>query len=207
MKKDLDKVIDKIREGLSCLDQDSIFSSISDGYIKIEEACVDYLKLRGYGIRLPYKFPAKIKKLDDLINLFYSLYTKSFSNRIAHVKDEKEERKTASRFIKSRMESNNLDRDTAMQECGEIIKTVFENLDEFNFTVPMTFGIFGQKNMAWVTNTAVEIMNKKIEKYEWIKAEAAADRIIAERSKHHKPGWSEETLNEIYNKIKGEGNG
>ena len=207
-KRDLDEAIDKIRDGLSCLDQGSIFSSVVPGYAEIEKACVDYLKILGYGIRPPYKFPAQIKKLDDLINLFYDLYFKKFPGTIPYGgKSESEERKTASRFIQSRIDASGLDKHTAMQECGEIIRTVFENLDGFNFTVPITFGIFGQKNMGWVTDVAVEIMNRKIEEYKRIEDEAWADKIMAERSKTHRAGWTEEELDKALKNLEGEGNG
>lgn len=203
MKRDLDEVIDKIRGGLSCLDQDSIFSSISSGYTEIEKACVDYLKVMGYSVHPPYIFPNKIKKLDDLRTLFYNLYIRKFPEKIAYVKDESTERKTATQFVKARMEASNTDKNTAMQECGEIIKTVFENLDEFNFTIPITFGIFGQKSMAWVTNTAVGIMNKKITLYEQEKYEKRSEEIIRERAKHTRPGWTDEQLDRAIKNMEG----
>jgi len=196
-----------LKEMAACIDGIWQPTIIGPNYWSMDELCEEWLKARGYSIRPPYKFPNKIKKLDDLIILFYSLYTKRFPGKIAYVKDEKEERKTASRFVKSRMESGSLDRNTAMQECGEIIKTVFEDLDRFNFTVPITFGIFGQKSMSWVTNVAVDIMNEKINRYRHIEGQKYADKVMAERAKTHKPGWTEEELDEAIKNLEEKGNG
>jgi hypothetical protein len=135
------------------------------------------------------------------------MFFKEFPGKIAYGRHEGEERKIASRFVESRMKASNLSRQAAMQECGEIISTVFENLDEFNFTVPITFGVFGQKNMAWVTNVAIEIMNKKIDQYQRIKDEAWSDKVIEERAKTHRPGWSEEELDKALENLEGKGNG
>lgn len=153
--------IKNIEEALNSLNQKNMFNSNPEKVL--EEACTCYLKYKGYTIVDPKKFEKRIDKLDDLINYFYLLlsnkHPESYTGSYSLVKD----RAIAKRFVESRMSATGVSKKYALNECGAIIKTVFDHESEFNFRFPLTFALFGQNKLGWVTDKAVAILNKQEE--------------------------------------------
>ena len=148
-----------IENGLSEAQQETLFESQS---INLEKACVDYLRYEGYSVRKPLIYPYEIKKLNDLISLFYVSLSKQSKEEILIYKNEKQDLKLAKSFVESIQKTDGLSKQAAMKQCAAIIQIVFKNIDRFKFNIPLTFGIFGQQNMGWVTGLAIKIMNEEI---------------------------------------------
>jgi hypothetical protein len=171
----------------------------------LETACVDYLKYRGYHVVKSDKYAkSSVKNLQDLISLFYGLLSTKLDKAKRHdsyrnpmVRDLA----TAKRFVKSRMEANGVSEDLALNECANIIKTVFKHYHEFNFKYDVSFSIFGQQNLAWVTEKAIQILNRKIKEEVADRAEARRQEAIAT---HHSDQLGFDDLDEILKVIKEE---
>jgi hypothetical protein len=160
------QLIDDILKAINSFNQNNIFSSVCTDHA-IEEACCSYLRFKGYSIFNPKKFSRKINGLDDLISYFYLLLNRRSKNGFMTSYNIIRDRVIAKRFLESRMMVSGYSKEYALNECGEIIKTVFENEKEFNFKYELTFSIFGQGKLKWVTDKAISIMNDKLkERYD-----------------------------------------
>jgi hypothetical protein len=159
-------LVDDISKAINDSNQSSIFSNVNTD-TAIEEACCRYLRFKGYSIFSPKKFSRKINGLDDLISYFYLLLNNRNKDGFMTSYNIVRDRVIAKRFLESRINISGANKEYALNECGEIIKTVFENEKEFNFKYEITFAIFGQGKLKWITDKAISIMNAKVkEKYD-----------------------------------------
>ena len=150
--------MDAIRSALSDLDNGVLFNS-DQGRLKL--ACKNYLISEGYRVTDPVKRVYKITKLDQLIDLFYTLLQRDHPE-IGQARSKSRDFITAKRFLLSRISSGSINKIEALNECYDIILTVFKNYDEFNFNIPIFFGMFGQgAKFGWVTQKALDIMYDK----------------------------------------------
>ena len=162
---------EKIREVLEALNKPTLFNG-EKYYLK--QACKDYLQSKGFTIVAPSSTGLRgIETIDMLIQFFYNVCNiiVPFSLRGLEVTPEKPhrlglfraepkvDRKIAENFVKSRMEASRCDKESALQECTDIVLTVLDNIHLFNFTVPLSFYIFDQKDFYWVTKKAIDIVN------------------------------------------------
>lgn len=199
MKKDFEKIIHNIEEGLSEVQQESLFGSDST---YLENACVDYLRYKGYSVRKPLIHPYEIKKLNDLISLFYVLLSKHNKDDELIYKNEKQDLKIAKSFVEVIQNVDGLSKQVAMKQCGRIIQIVFKNIDRFKFNIPLTFGIFGQRNMGWVTELAIKIINEEIAEYKELMVEKRIDEMMSRYSKEEDIGWSDDMIDTVLKKQK-----
>jgi len=190
MPQNSEKFLHAISKGLSEAQQGTLFDSQSTG---LEEACVDYLRYKGYSVKKPLMYPFEIKKLKDLPDLFRVLLSKYNEKDALIYSNEKQELKLAKSFVESIQISDGLSKHTAMRRCANIIRIVFDNIERFNFNIPLTFGIFGQQNMSWVTELAIRILNEEITKDKELNVEKKIDEMISRYPKEE-IGWSEEVL-------------
>jgi hypothetical protein len=113
-------------------------------------------------------------------------------NKTAH------DRKLAKLFVASRMEAEGISREKAMQQCASIIHTFFKHIDKFNLEITLSFGIFGQANMGWLTNKIIDLMNTDMLKREKEKNK----RLVASQTEMIKDQirsrWSPEELDKLY---------
>lgn len=150
--------MDAIRSALSDLDSGMLFDS-DNGCSKL--ACKNYLISEGYRVTDPVKRVYKITKLDQLIDLFYTLLQRDHPE-IGQAKNKSRDFITAKRFLLSRVSSGSINKIEALNECHDIILTVFKHYGEFNFNIPIFFGMFGQgAKFGWVTQKALDIMYNK----------------------------------------------
>jgi len=191
LKKDIKKILHCIEEGLLETQQENLFGSESAG---LDNACINYLRYKGYSVRKPLMPPYEIKKLNDLISLFYVFLSKHNKKGELVYKNEKQDLKIAKSLVESIQNTDGLSRQAAMKQCASIIQIVFKNIDRFKFNIPLTFGIFGQKNMSWVTELAIKIMNEKIAEYKEQAVEKKIEKITAGYSKKDIV-WSDNMLN------------
>ena len=154
MKEDLVK---DIKNAVINSEQTDIFGSKND---TLEEACSRYLMFKGYRVVSPKKFNYTIKKLDDLIHYFYSLHNNKHPEKFASSMDLGRDRATAKELVEARMIATGVGREYALNECGEIIKTIIDNEDKFKFKYNLSFSVFDQKKLKWIIDSAVQIINK-----------------------------------------------
>lgn len=159
----IDDYIDDIKSSIKKTDQLSIFSN-KNRYIDIENSCCRFLRFLGYSIYSPKEFSMDIKSINDLVAYFYVLYNKKNKGGIVTSYNEAKDRSIASRFVNERMTTTGASREYTLSECGEIIKTIFEYEEEFNFKYDISFSILGNAKSKWITDKAIQIMNEKIRK-------------------------------------------
>jgi hypothetical protein len=160
-KLNIDDLKNAIKKALFKTDQENFLSPSVDEFNRLIEACIDFLLHLGYKVVEPAEYSFNVTKLDDLIKFFNGmLYNKHPEWAGGNVNWDRY-RSTAKQFVEQRMKSSNLNREQAMKECVEIIKTIFDHEEEFKFNEPLSFGILGQKNCGWITDKAAHIINKK----------------------------------------------
>ena len=150
-----------IRGAVSESDQTNLYSKGETPQLVM--ACIEYLKFKGYKvIQLP-KGIDTVKSLDDLISFFYSILGRKHPGYVSDYRNIAENRAIAKRFVEARSKTSGISKKEALNECAEIIRTVFNNEYEFNFKHKITFRIFGQDKFGWVTDKAIQIINKNLE--------------------------------------------
>lgn len=173
--------IDKLKSIILMSEQVTIFNN-GNCIDKIIEESIRYLRFKGFKISPPQIFKNKIINIDDLIRHFYSLLNNRESARYTTSYNIARDRATAKRFLCSRMLSTGASKEYALNECGEIISTVFKNEKEFKFKYAITFSIFGQNNFKWVTDKAIQLMNEGILERSEERAEILREKVIAAQS-------------------------
>jgi hypothetical protein len=200
------KLIKEIKSAVIQTEQPSMFSTP----VALEEACTAYLKHKGFTVIKPDKFTgSKVREMKDLISLFYSRLDKRINNdpkigaRRAYRNTMAQDLSIAKRFVESRMEVNEVGKQAALIECANIINAVFDNYEEFNFKYDISFAIFGLGKMAWVTEKAVQILNKQFKEKNEAHAEALRQAAMDAQDKS-KLGFSD--LSEILKRLEEEEN-
>lgn len=169
------KLISEIQISLAACEQSTLFG---DPYENLELACVKFLKHRGYTVVIPKTFKTKIKTTQDLIELFYDRLNKMDVSNHKHSSTAGKDNAVAKRMLDGRMAATGASKEYSLGECGEIVNTLFDNLDKFNFKYSLSFSVFGQSKLKWVTDKIIDIMNEKKAKDNEKKAESIADEII-----------------------------
>lgn len=143
-------------------------------YTELAKNCKQFLLELGYKVVSPINHRFKAKKIEDLFNLFYDRLNYYHPDMAGVYRNIDRDRKIASKFVEARMEANGINKEQALGECAEIILNVFEYEEEFNFNLPLTFEMFGQASCGWITDKAVQIINREKEK----KDKAIVDKMI-----------------------------
>ncbi len=145
----------------------------------IASACADYLRFEGYKVNNPTKYIRNIKNIDDLIDLFY---TRIDSMNLEHMKvyrNLNRDRVTAKRFVNSRIKATGAKKEVALNECGDIVEAIFENYAKFKFKYNLNFSIFNQAKLGWITELAINFINKKIDREAIDKAEIMREEMLS----------------------------
>ncbi len=167
-----------------------IENNINVGFLSTDneslaKACKKFLIHMGYKVIDPMKYTYNVEKLDDLFTLFYAFLEYKHPELVDVYRNIKRDRAIAKRFIDARMEVGNLNKKQALCECAEIIKTVFDYEDDFNFNLPLSFEMFGQQSAGWITKKSIDIMNSAKEKRDVKIAEGIQDKYIEKYLKEH----------------------
>lgn len=169
-----------ISEALILSSQKTLFKSDTEDILA--SACVEYLKNNGYRVLSPIKYRYEIRDIDSLIDLFYDYLD---SKDIEHVKVYRHlgrDRITAKRFVENRMVATGAKKSIALRECAEIITTVLDNQDKFKFKYGLTFSIFSQAKLGWVTDVAIRMLNKKIDRESIDNANKIREEMLASQN-------------------------
>lgn len=99
----------------------------------------------------------------ELKNYFYGrLYRKYPKLYKTTVRNVQRDVRISSLFLEARMKDGTLGKKAALQECVDIIDVIFDYESEFGFKYPIKdIGILGQRKLSWVTQKAIEILNRK----------------------------------------------
>lgn len=168
-------MISDIKKAIEELEQPTIFEK---DYSPLIKACRAFLEKQEYKTVRCYYTYKNIKKSGDLIELFDALMTRHHPDLVAPYRRKSVDGAIAKRFVESRMSSGDKTKKQALSECAEIISTVFKHESEFNFNMPLTFSVFGQANCGWITDKAIQIMNKKKAKEDELRAEVAQEACL-----------------------------
>lgn len=197
---DFDKFLGEMQRLIVSSQQGDLFGNKQALKDKSEKVCVSYLKGQGYSIGKPRNYPNNINSLDSLIDTFYGFVRHLYPKQMWTSQSAKD-RAIAKAFVEARMEADGISREAALKQCGLIIKVVFNRSDVFRFETPPTFGVFGQGEMAWITERAVGLINKELAKEEELRNERAVDEMTARIEKNYKTGHSLEELAAISKKL------
>lgn len=171
------KYIEDIKKAVSAFDQTVLFGKL--GTEELSEVCATYLKFKGYKVVKPVVGKFNVKTLDELICFFYSLLDLKHPNYVNSYRNIVKDRVIAKKFVAARMNTSSSNKKEALNECTEIIKTIFNYENEFHFKYEIRFNIFGQGKMGWITDKAIQIINREL-KY---KREDEAEKRIEEMIK------------------------
>ena len=159
---------------------------------EVNALCVEWLQDQGYSVHAPLNRTAKPKVLDDLFNTFYSLFREHYPDLVVPYNGTAHDRKIAKDFVQSRMDYGNINKQTAMAECIEIIEGLFRFKDQLNLDKTPTFGIF-TPSMGWLTGKIIDCMNKNKEKI----ALKRIENKIEEQTRLIESSFAPEELREI----------
>jgi len=119
----------------------------------------------GYKVSDPAVINDRVVNMLDLRNYFYMRLWGKYPNRQSHHIEGniKNEMRAFRLFVESR-EKTGLNRYNAIQECVEIIDTIFNHVDKFKFKKPIDLRVLGQGKAGWITHKAILIMNDERQK-------------------------------------------
>lgn len=198
MHRELEDILNELDKCLVATTQPSI---VGPNFNSIDELCVEWLRARGHSVRLPMGHPVKIKKLDELISMFNGFLDNMYDKHLLPYSNTKRDRAVAKAFVENRMKHDKISYETALQQCGLIIQTIFTRKDIFRFENPPTFGILGQAEMGWVTDRAVQLINKEITKDIETETEKAVDEMTKEIEEKYQMTRSLDELKAIREKL------
>lgn len=192
----VEQMFDDIHKGWLETQQEGLFFGSNQKFEKLEQACVFYLKYKGYKIIKPVIYKYNIKKSENLIKLFYLLLDRAHPEYTNVYRNLSKDRATIKRFIESRLESSNLSKEAILNECAEIIDTIFKYESEFKFKFPINLGMLGQKNCGWITEKSIQIINNKKTNSSKIKQEKLITKYEEEYNEEEM-GFSNSDINSI----------
>lgn len=124
----------------------------------VERACVDYLKSLGYKIN---KKPilSKVNNTNELIDLFYNFLEFNHNETCSLISNRKKDCAILSNFIKVRQKELGCSKKECLQDCANIITTMFTYEEELGLTVPIGIWVFGSDRCKWITDKVINILN------------------------------------------------
>ncbi len=178
----MEKLISRIKGVIEELEQPTI---LARDYGELVRACVEFLEHQGYKtIRCCYTYP-KIEKVSHLVELFDALMSRNHPDLIAPFRRKAVDMSIAKKFLEARVEAGDLSEKQALLECAEIINIIFKYEKDFSFNMPLTFSMLGQANCGWITDRAIQIMNKKKAREDELKAGEAQEACVKEYIELH----------------------
>jgi len=198
---DFDEFLGAMQKLITASQQADLFGNKKVFAERSAKAAAEFLKGEGYSVRPPINYPVEITKLDELLSMFYGLLSDIYEPHLLPYSNKKKDRVIAKAFIEGRMETDKISKNAALRQCGLIIQTIFRHPKIFKFKTPPTFGILGQKEMGWITDRAIQLINKRIVKDKEISLKKAIDKMTENIEKNCQMGYSLEELTSIQRKL------
>jgi hypothetical protein len=161
--KDLDSTVKKIIEvATKTYNSNPMFG---DKYAELKPLVSEFIEMIGGHSHIPDELKTKVTDTKDLVELFYHRCTQldPGKNIQFYRNDLNVDLRAAKLFVESRKEACGYATDVAVKTCAEIINTMFCNIDEFHFNSAISFTIFGQDKMSWVTEHTQRLIEKRKE--------------------------------------------
>jgi len=174
----IENQIKKLKDALLELEQSNIFGN---DYSNLDQSCKDYLVFRKFRVADPLKVNGNITKEQELIDYFYARLQYKNKGNVVVFRHKERDMAVAKKFVRNRMEASNSTKAEAIRECSAILQLVIEREEEFNFTVPMFFGMFSKDNFSWVVEKAIEKINTE----DYARSELMAEKIAEEFHRTH----------------------
>lgn len=113
---------------------------------------VDLLRENGYIVIEPLEETSGIKKISDLVRLFYMLLYKKIGSNVSILPSpNKRDLTYAKELVNSRIKLG-MNKARALEESAKMIRCFFSNFDKFYFKEPVSsMSVFGQDTMGWVS--------------------------------------------------------
>jgi len=143
------------------LDELSFLGS-KDTEKEIELACVAFLRAIDYKVVKKPIF-VTIKKLDELIDLFYNLLNYHHNDTCELVSNRQRDRKIFSSFIAYRQDELKCSFNNGLQDCANIIKALFIFESHLELTVPLGTWIFSSTKYKWLVDRVVGMLDGNME--------------------------------------------
>jgi hypothetical protein len=196
------ELVNKVRESLGSLNNKDLFTKEDKKLEVLLECCKDLLIFMGYKVVSPSIPQMNVNKLDDLIELFYSYkaYYHPKEYNLGRMPIERD-RAVAKHFVEGRMQNGTVSKNVALKQCAKIIETVFKYESDFKFKFSLTFGIFGQNKLGWVTEFALKIIEREKAK----ESEKKSEELIQDYESHYMEEEKDipfNDLDELLGKIK-----
>lgn len=154
MDKELQEILEELENNLSV---SSLFGQNPNE--DLINSCKKLLVYSGYKVIKPEIKGYKVENINDLINFFYIYKDTKHPEKYGSYRNKVDkDRRIAKLFVEARMSASGVNKRVALEECKNIIKTVFDYEDSFNFKRPVSFEAFGQVNCGWITEKALNIM-------------------------------------------------
>lgn len=154
--------IEILSEALKAYSQADFTKTEEQRLGEVLDVCVKVLKSNGYRVAPPnIGGVMKVTTLGDLVGLFNGFVTLVYGPEAAHYRDGRRDEAVMKHFVNNRRKVTGASPKVAKQECALIIKTIFDNINLFNFTTPPTIGILDSAKCAWIIELALSIMNKR----------------------------------------------
>ena len=142
-------------KGSSIIPEDTLFRNILRG-------CTLLLRNNDFIVTAVPNITKKVRDTRGLIALFYNRLSLHHGDVVPY-KEEKVDMSIAKSFVNKIMELTSFKRPIAIGVCANLIDVVFRHEADFNFRpgTLYSFRVFGQDNMSWVTEKALNIYNKE----------------------------------------------
>ena len=126
------------------------------------EAAKQILLEAGYKVTKP-EVTTKVSTVKGLKDYFYNRLYQKYPDRLAdRVPNVQMDMRFAKLFFESRIRSGDVGDAVAFQDCVDVIDVIFDHEKEFMFKYPiMDISILGQGKLGWITQKAIELLNKE----------------------------------------------
>jgi len=125
--------------------------------MEVEKACVSYLKSIGYKVA-EKPILHKVRKLEELVDLFYHCLEFYHNDVCSLVSNRKKDRVLVSSFMKSRQEELHCSFEESLQDCANIIYSLFIFEERLGLNSSISISVFSP-NCKWITDKVITILN------------------------------------------------
>lgn len=166
--------ITKLKTALEELEEENVLIPYGSRLDNLLNKCIDLLRENNYTVKSNPKAYTIIRNNKDLVNYYYKLLERLYPSLIPY-RNYTADLKIAKNLVEKIKLDYGYEYEDALSMCISIVDMVFKYRKEFNFdpTKVISFGIFGQSGMAWVTEKAIKLINK--EKFDLKRLEREAD--------------------------------
>ena len=129
MDESITRFIENLKKGINKFESKDLFLEDKDLIKDLENLIIGFLKSKGYRVFEPMIYPFKCKNIEDLIKLFYILFKIKFNNLLVPYINKERDLAIAKAFVETRQAACDISYLEALNQCAQIIHTVFEKFE------------------------------------------------------------------------------